>query len=69
MSLADLNLWCATESLQQVIPIDGLLYPKYKSWLERMQQLPCYAMNKAGADQHVATYKHCLQRNLTNNKN
>lgn len=66
MSLADLNLWCATESLQQVVPIDELHFPKYKSWVKRMQQLPWYEMNKAGADQHVAFYKHCLKRNLNN---
>jgi glutathione S-transferase len=70
MTLADLSLWCLTESGDQVIPVDGEKFPNFARWLTKMREHPSYAFNREGADRHVAAYRHCLARNIAQlNKN
>lgn len=64
VTLADLSLWPQIESLVQLIPIDGKIYPKFVIWLERMRTLPTAEMNRQGADDHVAYYHKCIQKTI-----
>ena len=64
VSLADLYLWAIMLSLEQVIPIDKEKYPSFVAWLERMNKLPTYPVNKEGADGHIAFYRQCIAQRL-----
>lgn len=64
LTLADLSLWCMTESGSQLIPIVETKYPNYSRWLAKMRELPTFELNKEGADKHVAFYHQCLARNI-----
>jgi glutathione S-transferase len=64
LTLGDLSLWPMMESMHQIIPIDAEKYPNFFRWLERMRELPTYAINKEGADMHVGFFRQCLERNL-----
>jgi glutathione S-transferase len=64
LTLCDLSLWCLTESGSQLIPIEKEKFPNYSRWLNKMRELPTYAMNKEGADLHVGFFRECLERNI-----
>lgn len=64
LTLCDLSLWCLMESGCQVIPIDNEKFPNFNRWLNKMRELPTYALNKEGADLHVEFFRQCLERNI-----
>lgn len=64
ITLADLSLWCGTESFMQLIPIDDSKFPKYLKWVKLMRKLPWWGINKAGAAEHVGAFRICLERNI-----
>jgi len=64
VTLPDLYLWSNMLSLEQVIPIDKEKYPKFIAWQQRMNKLPTYAVNKEGADGHIAFYRDCIAKRL-----
>lgn len=61
LTLADLYLWCIMLSLAEFVPIDK--YPNFAGWLEKMKEHPSYAINKEGADEHIAFINKSLEKN------
>lgn len=65
VTLADLYLWTQMESLGQVIAVDKEKFPNFDRWTNKMKELPTYAINKQGADEHIAFYRACLKKPLS----
>jgi glutathione S-transferase len=63
ITLPDLYLWCLTESIKSVIPIDSDKYPKYTNWLEKMREHPCNDYQQEGVELHMKVYQNALERN------
>jgi glutathione S-transferase len=62
LSIADLSLWTNMESLHQIIQIDEEKLPNFTRWMEKMRELPTYAVNKEGADGHIGFYRQCVEK-------
>lgn len=62
LTLADLSLWPQMESLGQVIPVDKEKFPNFDRWWTKMREHPSLAMNKKGADGHIAFYHQCVEK-------
>lgn len=64
ITLPDLYLWCITESISRVVPIDTEKHPKYIEWLKRMRQHPCNDYQQSGSDIHFKMFEVMKGRNL-----
>lgn len=64
LTLPDLFLWCITESINRVVPIDNEKHPKYIAWLEKMRQHPCNQYQQDGVDLHIQVFEMAKERNI-----
>lgn len=64
LTLADLSLWPLMESFVQIIPLEKEKFPNFDRWMTKMREHPSSAMNKKGADEHIAFYRQCIENAL-----
>lgn len=64
ITLPDLFLWCITESINRVVPIDCEKHPKYIGWLEKMRKHPCNQYQQDGVDLHIQVFEMAKERNI-----
>lgn len=57
LTIADFSVVSTVSSLVGYVDIDPAKYPKLKSWLKRLEQLPYYSENSIGAEQFIALIK------------
>lgn len=64
MTIADISCVCDMNTIQTVVPIDPVKYPKITKWMGLMSALPGYhEINDAGAKALATRIEHCLQLN------
>lgn len=63
LTLPDIYLWCITESVSRIVPIDSEKYPKYLQWLEKMREHPCNDYQQEGVELLMKVYKNALEKN------
>jgi glutathione S-transferase len=60
VTIADFSLAASVTSLDVLVPVDSLLFPKVTAWIQRFQELSYAKVNEPGLNDLKEVVKKCM---------